>query len=57
MLKVEHLLFWRRPKAAASQSDRPEVRQVAQTIVDTQQAEIDQMKQWRQEWYGQQFCL
>lgn len=34
-------------------SDRPELRQVAQNILDTQQAEIDQMKQWRQAWYGQ----
>lgn len=33
-------------------SDRPELRQLAQTILDTQQAEIDQMQQWRQAWYG-----
>jgi uncharacterized protein (DUF305 family) len=34
-------------------SDRPELRQLAQTILQTQQQEIDQMKQWRQNWYGQ----
>jgi len=34
-------------------SDRPELRQVAQSILDTQQAEIDQMQQWRQDWYGE----
>ncbi len=32
-------------------SDRPELRQVAQKILDTQQAEINQMQQWRQTWY------
>lgn len=34
-------------------SDRPELRQVAQDILATQQGEIDQMEQWRQAWYGQ----
>jgi uncharacterized protein (DUF305 family) len=30
----------------------PELQQVARDILRTQQAEIDQMKQWRGEWYG-----
>jgi uncharacterized protein (DUF305 family) len=34
-------------------SERSELRQVAQNILATQQAEIDQMEQWRQEWYGE----
>jgi len=34
-------------------SERPELREVAQAILATQQAEIDQMQQWRQAWYGQ----
>lgn len=34
-------------------SDRPELQQLAQAILETQQAEIDQMQQWKQEWYGQ----
>lgn len=34
-------------------SDRPELRALAETILTTQQAEIDQMEQWRQAWYGQ----
>lgn len=34
-------------------SERPELREVAQAILATQQAEIDQMQQWRQTWYGQ----
>ncbi len=34
-------------------SDRPEIRQMAQDILISQQAEIDQMQQWRKDWYGQ----
>lgn len=36
---------------ALSKSKRFEVKQLAQEIIDSQQAEIDQMKQWRQAWY------
>jgi len=36
-----------------NKSQRPEVRQLAQDIIASQQAEIDQMKQWRQAWYNQ----
>ncbi|MBE9156448.1 DUF305 domain-containing protein [Nodosilinea sp. LEGE 06152] len=38
---------------ALEKSSRPEVQQLAQDIVSSQQIEIDQMEQWRQEWYGQ----
>ncbi|HEY9646282.1 MAG TPA: DUF305 domain-containing protein [Chroococcidiopsis sp.] len=34
-------------------SDRPEIKTLAQSILESQQQEIDQMIQWRQEWYGQ----
>ncbi len=34
-------------------SDRPELQQLAQAILETQQAEINQMQQWKQSWYGQ----
>lgn len=34
-------------------STRPELQALADEIIASQQAEIDQMKQWRQEWYGQ----
>ncbi|MDX2217066.1 MAG: DUF305 domain-containing protein [Oculatellaceae cyanobacterium bins.114] len=34
-------------------SDRPEVKALAQNIITSQQQEIDQMQQWRQDWYGQ----
>jgi uncharacterized protein (DUF305 family) len=40
-------------KEALEKSDRPEIKQLAQAILESQQKEIDQMKQWRKEWYGQ----
>ncbi|MBD2068959.1 DUF305 domain-containing protein [Leptolyngbya sp. FACHB-671] len=38
---------------ALEKSDRPEIQQLAQEIIDSQQPEIDQMNQWKQSWYGQ----
>ncbi len=38
---------------ALSKSKRPDVKQLAQDIIASQQKEIDQMKQWRQAWYKQ----
>lgn len=38
---------------ATEKSDRPEIKQLAQDILSSQQQEIDQMTQWRKEWYGQ----
>lgn len=38
---------------ALEKSDRPEVKKLAQDIVDSQQKEIDQMNQWKKAWYGQ----
>lgn len=34
-------------------SDRQPLQTLAQEILDSQQAEIDQMLQWKQDWYGQ----
>jgi uncharacterized protein (DUF305 family) len=36
---------------ALEQSERPEIRQMAQTIIADQQREIEQMQQWRGEWF------
>lgn len=36
---------------ALSKSNRPEIKQLSQEIATSQQAEINQMKQWRQAWY------
>jgi uncharacterized protein (DUF305 family) len=37
---------------AEQQATREEVRDLAQTIIENQQKEIEQMKAWRLEWYG-----
>ncbi len=34
-------------------SDRPEIQQVSNDILRTQQVEIDLMNQWKKDWYGQ----
>lgn len=36
---------------ALKESQRPEIKQLAQNIVATQQQEIDQMTAWRKQWY------
>jgi uncharacterized protein (DUF305 family) len=35
-----------------SKTKRPEIKQMAKAIVTSQQAEIQQMQQWRKTWYG-----
>lgn len=37
---------------ALKNSDRPEVKQLSEDIVTSQQAEIDQMTEWKKEWYN-----
>jgi uncharacterized protein (DUF305 family) len=37
---------------AEQQATREEIRDLARTIVESQQKEIEQMKAWRLEWYG-----
>lgn len=36
-----------------NKSKRPEMKQLAEDIISSQKAEIDQMKQWRDTWYKQ----
>jgi uncharacterized protein (DUF305 family) len=38
-------------KEAVQKSGRPEIKQLAQNIIKAQEAELKQMKQWRQAWY------
>lgn len=38
---------------ALNKAKRPEIKQLAQEILTSQQSEIDQMKQWQQAWYKQ----
>ena len=40
-------------KVAQTQAQRTEIKQLADAILKTQQAEIDQMKEWRKTWYNQ----
>jgi uncharacterized protein (DUF305 family) len=40
-------------KDVLNKSQRPEIKQLAETIIASQQKEIDQMKQWRKAWYNQ----
>ena len=35
-----------------SRTDRPEIEDLARSIIRTQTAEIEQMREWYQEWYG-----
>lgn len=39
---------------ALTQASRPEIKQLAQAIIDSQSQEIDQMKAWYRDWYGQE---
>lgn len=38
-------------EVALEESENPEIRQIAENIVSSQEAEIEQMRQWRGEWY------
>lgn len=40
-------------KDALSKTKRPEMRKLSQDILTSQQQEIEQMKQWRKDWYKQ----
>jgi uncharacterized protein (DUF305 family) len=37
---------------ALKKSQRPEIKKLAQAIITSQDAEINQMKQWRKSWYN-----
>ena len=39
-------------RVASENSKNPEIKMLAASIVSAQQKEIEQMKQWRTEWYG-----
>lgn len=40
-------------KDALNKSDRPEIKEMAQKMIDAQEKEIQQMKDWEKSWYGQ----
>ncbi|MEO5930475.1 MAG: DUF305 domain-containing protein [Candidatus Kapaibacterium sp.] len=39
-------------KDALAKANRPELKKLAESIIASQQKEIDQMKQWKKSWYG-----
>ncbi|MEX2055116.1 MAG: DUF305 domain-containing protein [Candidatus Andersenbacteria bacterium] len=39
---------------ALTKAQHPEIKQLAQSIIDSQSKEIEQMKNWYQDWYGQE---
>lgn len=41
-------------KLALTKAQHPEIKQLAQAIIDSQSKEIDQMKAWYKDWYGQE---
>ena len=41
-------------KDALQKSQHPEIKKMAQNIIDSQQKEIKQFQAWRQNWYGSQ---
>jgi uncharacterized protein (DUF305 family) len=38
-------------KVAYQESDNPRIKELAQNIMSAQQREIEQMNEWRREWY------
>src|SRR5438132_6118557 len=40
-------------KQALTEANRPELKEMAQNIIKDQEKEIEQLKKWRQQWYGQ----
>jgi uncharacterized protein (DUF305 family) len=41
-------------QVAYEESENPEIKELAQNIVSAQQSEIEQMRQWREEWYPEE---
>lgn len=39
-------------RIAQERAEHPEIRQLAENVIAAQETEIEQMQQWRQEWYG-----
>lgn len=40
-------------EALQQTTERPELEQLIENIITSQQAEIDQMREWREEWFGE----
>lgn len=51
MMTLHHTSAIDMSRVALERAEHQETRDLAQQIIDSQQAEIDQMKAWRDEWY------
>jgi len=40
-------------QVALEKSDNPKIKELAENIISAQQREIEQMREWRMEWYPQ----
>lgn len=52
MMVPHHQSATEMAQIAVEQAENAELKQMAQQMIDSQQAEIDQMRQWREQWYG-----
>jgi uncharacterized protein (DUF305 family) len=52
MMVPHHLGAVEMAKIAQQRGERPEIKQMAEAIIRSQDAEIRQMKEWRKAWYG-----
>lgn len=52
MMTPHHQSASEMAEIALERAEHPELQEMAQQIIDAQSAEIEQMRTWRQEWYG-----
>lgn len=52
MMTPHHQSATEMAQIALERAEHEELRQMAQQMIDSQQADIEQMRTWRQEWYG-----
>lgn len=51
-MTLHHQMAIMMAQMAMNNSNRPEIRGIANSIIKTQSAEISEMRQWYKEWYG-----
>lgn len=51
LMTAHHEMAIEAANLVLTQTERPEIRGLAEDVIESQQAEIDQMGEWRAEWY------
>lgn len=51
-MTLHHQMAIMMAQMALNNSDRPEIRSLAESIIKTQSAEIEEMMGWYRDWYG-----